>query len=151
MKLHRKYIIIGSALVVTLLFGGGAILLVKHNASQNEAKKAQASHHTMTKSSSPNGSISSDNVQFLETALNNSDKSERAKAVVPELRGNSWLANATLPKGATVSVDRDSFRLIKNGRHATMDGSINSILPIDFTLQLRQVEGNWLIESAEQK
>lgn len=89
-------------------------------------------------------------VSFLEAGLNSHEKSAQEKVLVPSLRSGEWSSAATLPIGATVTLDRASFVTDGMGTahvNATIGGSASA----EFVLTLVSVDDQWFIVTSTKK
>jgi|GEM_PF-6011023 hypothetical protein len=94
--------------------------------------------------------LTEERVSFLEAGLNSRDKSEQKKVLAPSLRSGEWSSAATLPIGATVTLDRASFVTDGMGSahvNATVKGSASA----EFVLTLASIDDQWFIVTSIKK
>jgi hypothetical protein len=119
------------------------------SSSPIQTTPTEAAKPTATPSGQPTA-LAPDNVQLLESKLANSDKTEQALALIPNLRNGKWSSAAVLPAGSTLTIDQKTFSVASNG-YATVTASVTGSVQGKFVLHLAVVDGQWLIYQLEQK
>ncbi|HET8883845.1 MAG TPA: hypothetical protein VFM68_00035 [Candidatus Saccharimonadales bacterium] len=94
--------------------------------------------------------LNADDVKSLENALNSTDRFEQERALVPALRNGEWTSSAVLPEGASLQVDRDTFKISENG-YGQVRASVTGSVEAEFVLYLKSVNQEWLIYMTETK
>lgn len=140
----KKRLFLGLIVLVVIGAGGLAFWLL---GGQSAIRPVQVAGPSAA-SSQAAPTFSLQNVQRLESSLNNPSKAEQVKALVPELRPAEWADTAVLPRGDLIKIDPASF-VIDGGQSASVKGVVSGSRPAIFLLHLSLVDGYWLITTTE--
>lgn len=138
---RRKIIFILAAMVVFIISIVIVYSLFSDDGAQSEVLQPQTNDTLV---------LNADDVKSLENALNSTDRFEQERALVPALRNGEWTSSAVLPEGASLQVDRDTFKISENG-YGQVRASVTGSVEAEFVLYLKSVNQEWLIYMTETK
>lgn len=145
LNMKKQQIVVIGVLLIGLLIAGVVIMQIANSRNGENVGIMP----TPQVSESP-VAFTDTNAIILEVALNSTDKSRQANALVPELRDGEWEESGLLPDGATLTISNDTFVVDEQG-FGRVDAKISGSVEAEFIIHMMVIDGQWLIYTTEQK